>query len=372
MKIFKMIVVGAIALGVLVELTIRFAFPVPMEPGATILLTNEIPGLKSSVRFKYDGDQLRKRHWSKSRQSDNIRVLCFGGNATTSIIQESEDTWWGVLSSELAKQTGKKVEVAALAHSRNGQILSALIKAERVLEKYDVDLIICCFGFGDAMGFYGDYSYDPGKLERMRESKPSGFKYSLAKASHVLRMIRNGRAKKFLRRTQKRFAEHNFLKKQLMMRKNYFSNLPLREGIIRTMRKGDDPLREYIDGLQGFISLAAENGAQLIVMEEPTIYATEASDARDDLMAPIFFSSEPESGDGYQVSSLAVTQELQRFFDAGRNECENAGVRWLSLADIRLPVSENYASETYLTDNGARALALEILAPALKAIKTEK
>ncbi|MCP4849547.1 MAG: hypothetical protein GY899_16535 [Verrucomicrobiaceae bacterium] len=368
MKLFKIIVGGAIALGLLVELVIRLAFPVPMEPGATILLSNEIPGLKSSIRFEYDEDQLRKHHWSKGRQSDNLRVLCFGGNATTSIIQRSEDTWWGVLAGELEERTGKKVEVAALAHSKGGQILPALWKAESVLAKYDVDLVICCFGFGDAMGFYGDYSYDPGKLERMRDSKPSGFKYSLAKASHVLRIIRNGRTKKFLRSTHERFAEHNFLKKQLLLRRNYWANLPLREGIIRTMRKGDDPLREYIDGLRGFISLAKKSGAQLIVMEEPTIYAAEPSDHKDNLMAPIFFTSKPDSGDGYQVSSLAVAQELQRFFDAGRNECMNAGVLWLSSEAEPMPVSENYASETYLTDKGARALAFGIITPVLRAI----
>jgi len=156
------------------------------------------------------------------------------------------------------------------------------------------------------------------------------------------------------------------------MRKDYCTSLPLREGIIRTMRRGDDPLREYIDGLQGFISLAAENGAQLIVMEEPTVYAAEASGSRDELMVPIFLPSKPESGDGYQVSPLAVAQELQRFFDAGRNVCENAGVRWQSLEDVEISVSENYASETYLTDKGSRALALGILAPVFKAIKTEK
>ena len=122
MKIFKFIVVGAIALTVLIELVIRFIFPVPMEPGATLLLTNEIPGLKPSVRFEFDGDQLRKQNWSKGRVSENLRVLCFGGNATTSIIQGSADTWWGVLSSELAREAGKKVEVAALAHSTGGKL----------------------------------------------------------------------------------------------------------------------------------------------------------------------------------------------------------------------------------------------------------
>ena len=372
MKILKMTVGGAIALGLLVELVIRLAFPVPMEPGATILLTNEIPGLKSSVRFEYDGDQLRKLHWGEGRESDNLRVLCFGGNATTSIIQESEDTWWGVLSGELAKKTGKKVEVAALAHSQNGQIVSALSKAELLLRKYEVDVILCSFGYGDAMGFYGDYEYDPDKLAGMRQSRPSGFKYSLAEVSHVLRMVRNGRTKKFLRTSHQRFSEHNFLKKQLEFRRQYFSSLPLREGIIRTMRKGDDPLKEYLDGIKGFIFLAAKHGAQLIVMEDPTIYSAKPDGSGDDLKAPIFFSSKPEPGDGSQVSSLAVTQELQRFFDAGRGLCENSGVQWLSLSSGQFPVSESYASETYLTDKGARALALGILAPVLKAIKTEK
>ncbi|MED5585611.1 MAG: hypothetical protein VYB61_04590 [Verrucomicrobiota bacterium] len=371
MKIFKLIVAGTIVLGVLIELVIRLFFPVPMEPGATLLLTNEIPGLKPSVRFEFDGDQLRKKLWSKGRRSEDLRVLCFGGNATTSIIQGNEDTWWGVLSSELARQTGKKVEVAALAHSKGGQIISALSKAELILDKYEVDLIICSFGFGDAMGFYGDYAYDPGKLSKMRDSRPKGFKYSLAKASHVLRMVRNGRTKKFLRSTHERFNEHNYLQDQLEMRRQYASSLPIREGIIRTMRQGDDPLREYIDGINGFISLAAKHKAKLIVLEEPTVYTAQPSGSAKSLMRPIFFASKPGPGEGNQVSPLAAEQELQRFFDAGRNKCESAGIQWLSLEKVQFPESGNFVSETYMSDNGSRALALGILPVVIQTLKTK-
>ncbi len=373
MKIFKLIVVGAIALIVLIELVIRFIFPVPMEPGATLLLTNEIPGLKPSVRFEFDGDQLRKQNWSKDRDSENLRILFFGGNATTSIIQGSADTWWGVLSSELARETGKKVEVAALAHSTGGQIISALSKAELILDKYEVDLIICCFGFGDAMGFYGDYKYSPDKLERLRESRPKGFKYGLAKASHVLRIVRNQRTKKYLQGTHQRFNEHNYLLKQLEMFRQYASSLPLREGVIRKMRKGDDPLREYIDGINGFISLAAKHNAKILVMEEPTIYTTLPSGLTDDLVKPkpVFFASKPSPGQGNQVSILAVEQELRRFFDAGRNACETASIPWLGLEKLQFPASGQYASETYLTDHGAQTLALGVLPKVLELLHSK-
>jgi hypothetical protein len=369
MKILKLIFVGVIALALIVELGIRLFFSVPLEPGATILLTNEIPGFKPSVRFSYDGDQLRKLDWSESRQSENLRVLCFGGNATTSILQKSEDTWWGVLSSELSKQMGEKVEVAALAHNPRGHILSALVKAEALLEKYEVDLIICCFGFGDAMAFYGDYTYDPGKLEGMRLNKPSGFKYSLAKASHILRVVRNSRTRKFLRGKQKPFIEPNYLKKQFLLRRNYCTQLPLREGIIRVMRTGDDPIREYVDGIRGFISLAENKGAQLLVMEESTIHDSKPSKLKDDRAIPIFFPSIPKRGDGYQVSPLAVAQELRRFFDEGRRECEQSGVQWLTLQDGEPLFEDYFAGETYFTDKGARAMALRILAPVLQVLK---
>ncbi len=372
MKILKLIFVGVIALALIVELGIRLFSPVPMEPGATILLTNEISGFKPSVRFSYDGDQLRKLGWSDSRQSENLRVLCFGGNATTSILQRSEDTWWGVLASELSTQMGEKVEVAALAHSPRGQILPALVKAEALLEKYEVDLIICCFGFGDAMGFYGDYIYDPGKLDGLRMNKPSGFKYSLAKASHILRMIRNSRTRKFLRNRQEPFTEPNYLKKQILLRKNYCNQLPLREGIIRVMRTGDDPIREYVDGIRGFISLAENKGAQLLVMEESTVYGSEFSNLKDDLAAPMFFPRLPKQGEGYQVSLLAVAQELRRFFDEGRRECGQAGVPWLNAQAGAPPFEDYFASETYLTDKGSSAMALRILAPVLQILKPTK
>ncbi|MFP6874578.1 MAG: hypothetical protein VCA55_13840 [Verrucomicrobiales bacterium] len=312
---------------------------------------------------------MRKLGWSNNRQSDNLRVLCFGGNATTSIIQGTKDTWWGVLAIELSKQTGKTVEVAALAHNRGGKVLPALVKAEVMLEKYEVDLIICCFGFGDAMGVYGDYTYDPGRLDKLRESKPSGFKYSLAKASHILRMIRNSRTKKYLRGRHKPFTEHNYLRTHFSLRKAYCDVLPLREGIIRTMRTGDDPVRDYVDGIRGFISLAVNKGARIILIEEPTIYDSKFTKPNDDLFTPVFFPSLPKQGDGYRVSPLAVEQEIQRFCDEGRRVCEQEGVPWYNLQSETLSSEGYFVSETYLTDKGARAMALKILAPALQALK---
>ena len=74
MKFFKPILLVGIALAALVlvvELVVRFAFPVPMEPAGSMTLTNEIPGLKQNVSFRFDGDHLRKLNWSKKRSALN-------------------------------------------------------------------------------------------------------------------------------------------------------------------------------------------------------------------------------------------------------------------------------------------------------------
>ena len=359
MKILKPILLIGIALAALVlvaELIVRFAFPVPMEPAGSMSLSNEIPGLKKNVSFRFDGDYLRKMNWSKKRSSSNPRVLCVGGNGTTAMLQNAEDTWWGNLGTQLSKDLGKPVEIGSIGILPRGQILPALVMSEKLLERYDVDLIICSLGFGDALGFPGDYKYDPGKLEKIRGQEPSGFKYQLAKASHLLRIVRNKRRARSQEQRAKAISQPNFYRDYLVAMNQLVSQRPVADRLIRT---GDDPLKEYLEGIDGFVALAKKKGAALLVVGEPTIYKSTLGAKEAARVTVLWNPVTPKSEEvvGVRLAPLAVESELQRFYAAAAEKCEAAGVPFVNLQGDVPRYVDNFVTETYLTDLGAKTVA---------------
>lgn len=374
MKFVKPLAILGCTLGILVllaELVVRFAFPVAMEPAGQLTLTNDLPGIQASVDFRYDGDMLRKIDWSGKRSSDNLRVLCLGGSGTTSLLQSAGDTWWGLLAADLAKATGGKVEMAALADLQRGQILSGLVSTERILEKYDIDLIIASFGFGDAIVHSGDYRFDAGKLQRMRETKPRGFKYSLAKASHLLRIVRNGRRARSQRERQVSVFKPNYYRDYLIAANHHYRSRPPVEEIVRS---GDDPLQEYLLGIDGLIALAEKSGTKLLLVGEPTLYKSSLGFAEMNRLTVLWHPTPVIRGaeNGVRLPPPVVERELQRFYLEAAAHCEKAGVPWCNLQGEIPRFADTFLSETYLTDTGCRAVADKLLAPALAVLEGAK
>ena len=370
MRIAKPLLIAGIAIATLVlvaELIVRFAFPVSMEPSGSMSLSNEIPGLKQSVSFRYDGDQLRKLNWSKKRSSGNPRILCIGGNGTTAMLQNAGDTWWGQLAAKLSDELGKPVEVAALAHLPGGQILPALARSEKLLERYDVDLVVVALGFGDTMGFPGDYKYDPKKLDTLRAQEPKGFKYKLAKASHLLRIIRNSRRSKSLQQRQQEIAKPNFYRDYLAELNRFAGSRPVASKFERT---GDDPLREYVDGVAGFIDLAKREGSGLLFVGEPTIYKSSIGQREASRITVWWNLTTPEAdkNTAVRVAPLAVESELQRFATAAGEKCAAAGVPFVNLQGEIPRYVDNFVTETYLTDEGAMRMAEKLVGPVKAAL----
>jgi hypothetical protein len=370
MKFVKpLVVIGCIlaALVLLAELVVRLAFPVAMEPAGRLTLTNDMPGIKASVDFRYDGDLLRKINWSGKRSSKNLRVLCLGGSGTTAMLQSAPDTWWGLLAKDLEKTTGKTVEVAALADLQGGQIIYGLVKAEQILEKYDVDLIVASFGFGDAIGQPGDYRFDAGKLQRMRESTPKGLKYAVAKASHLVRIVRNKRRARSQKQRQSALAKPNFYRDYLIAANQYFGSRPAAERIVRS---GDDPLKEYLQGVEGLVTLSKKKGCKLLLVGEPTIYKSSLGAAEQRRLTVPWHPTTPVPGKvgGVRLPPLVVETELQRLYREAAAICEKAGVGWCNLQGEVPRYADTFLSETYLTDAGCRVVAEKLLQPVLAEI----
>ena len=245
MKLIKPLLIAggvSVALVILVEVIIRIAFPVPMEPPGRLVLTNDIPGVKQSVDFRFNSERLRTVGWTEKKQGEGIRLLCLGGNGTIAPLQNSQDAWWGQIVPMLSAELGEPVESACPVTVPEGKILPGVAVAERALLHYEVDLIVVMFGFNDAIATPGDFKLDPERLARLRAQEPVGKRYQLAKASHILRIVRNARTTKAQRRHQDRIARPNYKRDWLAARAQHIPSPPMADTIDPT---GDDPQDEF-------------------------------------------------------------------------------------------------------------------------------
>ena len=312
MKIVKILgILAAVGLGLLVvvELVLRFAMPVEMEPPIRITLSNELPGIGTkTVTYDLNGEGLRGHQWSPKRQSNSIRILAVGAHSTSHMLQMPKDTWWGQLAQQLEAQTGKRVEVAATGSLVNSQILPGLAAAERALEgsAADVDLILVQFGLGDVLEHPANFQFDSGKLNKLRSPAKQGFGYKLAKVSQMARRLRSGRIRDSRRAQHQALSEPNYYAEMLKYRTGLYPQLPFVTKIERT----DDPVKEYLAGVQGFIDLAKSKGKKLMFIGEPTLHFEFMANAESSRLLNV-----ANVGEGENPASRVRPEWLQRELD---------------------------------------------------------
>ena len=148
-------------------------------------------------------------------------------------------------------------------------MLSTAASTEKLLKRYEVDLVIVMVGFMDVMATPGDAVFSPAALDRLRKLEPAGGKYQLAKLSHLARIWRNGKTARIQRAKQKDLAQLNYYRDFLRARGQFLASRPALDGFTRT---GDDPLKNYLLGLDALAAAAKQNGAKLLLVGEPTLY----------------------------------------------------------------------------------------------------
>ena len=242
MKIVKKLaVLGAVGVGLVVvlDLILRFAFPVEMEPTTRVILRNNTPEFADTeVVYQISPEGLRGHQWSKEAPSGALRVLVVGVNSTTHMLQNVENTWWGQLARMLEEKRGKRVEAAAVASIGDSGILAGAHWAEKVLAETRVDLLLVCYGFGDVMKPPFDYVYDPNRLSGMAVGPERGFKYKLAEVSQICRRIRRGRVASARRAQLASWRTENQYLAMLQAGMNHYQQQELVHGVTRK----DDPL----------------------------------------------------------------------------------------------------------------------------------
>ena len=357
-KLLLQLSLAMIALIVVAELLVRFVTPQPLDPGHSFVVKNEIPGLKPRVEFAIDANHIRGFNSRKRKPEGALRVLCIGGGATTTMLQNVEDTWWGRVGSELESALDKPVQIGSLVTPAAGVAIGGAQWCEHLLEKIDgVDLVIAMYGHEDLLMPRADFSFDPNSIREIEFEHRGSFASRLAKSSHLVRIARNAHVK------SKRSAHKNLIAAPNYIRDRFVGS----SAGFRTLTKTTaappritDPIAAYLHGLGLFIESAKRHEVGLMIVGEPTVFSVIPSpDAAGTLNTPVHVG--PGANDFARPLPDWVDRELGRYYTAAKQLCDGAGVSFVGLQGVVLPNRNHFFTETTLTDKGAAAVARELL-----------
>ena len=348
-KIVVYFLLGFVAIFVVAELSVRIFGSVPLHPDKSFIFENEIPGMARDVRYEIDGDGIR---WRESKGAAKYRILCIGGLGTTGMLQNVDDTWWGKLVVILEEELGGPVEIGCIVGAGQTGIYAGSKWLDSALEQVDgVDLVISVFGHTDALDPRIDTKFDPGAIEGPKQ--PGGFKFTLAKISHLARKIRNGRKQSERNKLQSKLGQPNHLRdsingsRQVYLDEKKITSDPMRE---------NEAVTAYAAGVDAMIESAKRHNAKLVVAGEPTIFSSLISpDAATALHTLVHVGPGPD--DFAKPEPTWVEDELNSFYATASRQCAAAGVPFINLQKVISQTRENFLTEAILTDAGAEEVA---------------
>ena len=365
-KLILYLFVVGVGLFLVVEVLVRLLFPQPLDPGRTFVVENEIPGLKPKVRYKIDVNQIRGFESTKAKPDGALRILCVGGDSTSTMLQAVEDTWWGQLGAKLEASLGKEVQIGCITALRSAEIIGGAQWIDHMLGEVDgVDLVIAMYGHRAVLAPGVNFRFDPQSIEPIIFESKQGLMFNLASASHVVRLARNAHIK------SKRDAQQRQLGKPNHLRDRFTAAGQAFRSITKTTSappRATDPRSKYLHGIGVFTEIAKRHGVKLLILGEPTVFSERPSpDAAETLYTPVQIG--PESSDFARPASSWVDSELGRYYAAASKLCEAAAVPFVNLHGAIEPSRDKFYTEATLTDAGALKLAEELLPSVEKLLK---
>jgi hypothetical protein len=120
-RLTVVLVQGVIFLFLLVVMDgfLWLAAPVSLEtPAVEMVLTQNLPGIKPEIVYQSGKYALRSLSAIDEVKPDHqIRILCLGASTTHQVVQETQDTWCGILETRLRAHYGPSAfRIQTMAH----------------------------------------------------------------------------------------------------------------------------------------------------------------------------------------------------------------------------------------------------------------
>lgn len=362
---------GALALAVLVGLTeavLWLAAPVAKRAPLTYRFENQLPGLKEKVEFRINEYGLRT--WEAPQENGKpLHLLCIGGAATTALLQNDEDTWWGQLGSLLQKEfPDRKVKVSALLRD-DGPLLFAARWAHDKLPEIKPDVVLVMGGFGDVVSQPADYHYDAEKINKLPsvDGSSGGLKNFLLDISQLARRYSHTRQRRMHLQRLGPLGELNAYAKLLAQTRAAYAQLPVRYESDR--KEGQDPAFEFIDALNVIASSAKAVGAGIIFIGEPTLQRGLLDPLETQLLHRWFFlkGGPPTPETVVRLDPGWVELEMRRYYASMEKLANTLKAPFLN-PERHVPASAMvFVDDTMFTDAGAASFA-QLVLPVVKPV----
>lgn len=372
MKMLMRIVIwGAVAVVILLALTeaiLWMTAPVGKRASLTYRFENEIPGLKEQTVFSTDENSLRT--WNSPTQSGTpLHILCLGGAATSALLQNNEDTWWGQLGSLVQKEfPARQVKVSALLRD-DAPLLATARWAHDKLPELKPDVVLVMGGFSDVLNQPANYRYDPQKISTPppADGSTGGLKNFLLNISQLARRYSHSRQRSAHLKRLGPLGELNAYAKMLAQTQAIYAQLPLRYETER--EEGQDPALEFIDALNVIATSSRGIGAGLVFIGEPTLQRG-VLDNEEARLLHRWYSLDggpPTPESVVRLDPGRVELEMGRYYASMEKLAQSLGVPCFN-PERRIPASAGvFFDDTMFTDAGAAAFA-QLLLPVVKPV----
>lgn len=374
-KLIRWVALPAILIALLTEGVLWALFRAPVEPVWEIGVHNlwekeegkDTPPFKNDVMLRVNSKNHTRSSGSApdGDKSGKPRILCIGSASTFAMLQNSADTWWGQLRSQL-DAAGTPVEVVAwgAAGAEFVHTLEAAHWFRNAAESLKPDVVIVNLGLDDIIGYGPQYKYDKNKAATLPPPPvPGGFRRLALSVSQVARHVAGMRQAKQAAQLSEQIGRQDVQKERIAQMKKEVGSRPPMDSPVRLADA--DPLAEYLDGLRTIAETCKARGIKLILSSEPTLFddnMTLTHGANCTRTMEVEIDGEKHRG---RPDPVWVAQEMKRYAAAAEKLAAEQGATWQPV-DGTLPRDmDHFFTEQLLTDTGAKQMGA-LFAPVVK------
>jgi len=357
-KVFLIQSILFILLVVLSDITLWALSPVSEDhQRIESFLRQNIPGLKRSIKYESGIYGLRmKSEFDVVKPKNLVRILCLGASTTQQSTQETQDTWCGIIETELRKHfANSKLKIQTVAYGRGG--LRASDNAQWLIDNIDnidPDIVITLLGINDlALNGGEGYEYSGFKEPVFENEDEKGWcnKYSQI-CRRINHIIENQLAKKKIK-TGEVVQWHSAQLRHLTKK---YRELPYIENIARN----PDPISEFRDVTRWIMEYLKQKDVQVIVLGQPVLWKDNFDPEEQN---SLWFSVSTQNGP-VRPPSAWLKEEMEKYNSVQKLLAKQSGFSYIDM-DNRIPKTlEYYFDDCHFTDIGSNAVAINIL-PAL-------
>ncbi|MDO8281329.1 MAG: SGNH/GDSL hydrolase family protein [Thermodesulfovibrionia bacterium] len=320
------------------------------------LLTQDLPGLKSTIVYKSGKYGLRSLSEIDDVKPNNlISILCLGASTTNQPTQETQDTWCGILETKLQEYYGHSdLKFQTMAFGVGGfRASNDALWIQETFDKIKPDIVITLLGINDLAWNGGiDYKYSSIN-EIFSKKRDSSIIKWLKKYSQIFRRVVFIKEKLMTKIMLKTGGFVEWHSSNLPDLRGKYQNYPYIENLIRN----PDPINEFRDTISWIATFLKQKKVQVIMLGQPVLWK-ESFDPIE--FNRLWFSVSTPKGP-VRPSGAWLKREMARYNFVQQSIASQSAISYINLDDNIPKTLDYYFDDCHFTDLGSMAVADNIL-----------